>query len=66
MGSAKRTEFRLFKTIKKIEKRTETGKRKWCAHSRNERVKKSRKRQGSIREKVELTEMVFHSGGQKD
>lgn len=26
MGSAKRTEFRVFKTIKKIEKRTETGK----------------------------------------
>lgn len=54
--------YGFLKQLKKLR----NWKRKWCAHSRTEWVKKSRKRQGSIREKVELTEMVFHSRGEKD
>lgn len=37
-----------------------------CAHSGIERVKKRRKRERSIREKVEVTEMVSHRGGEME
>lgn len=65
MGSAKRTEFQLFKTIKKIEKWTGTGKGNGVLTAGTSELKSFEKDRDQL-EKVELTEMVFHSGGQKD